>query len=309
MMFKLNNRAKTLMTSIAISLVLVTLGIISKDSGVLGNFIIISIFIIIIPQFLVRYKKYREIKDMEDRFPAFLRDLAESTSAGLPLHKAIISASKIEYGSLSREVNKMANQLSWGLSLDKVLEQFADRIKSSKRLYLATEIIKEAYFSGGDIKSTLNSLVDGQILLSEASKEKTSMLNQYVVLMYAITFLFLIIIVFINKLMIPMFQLSQQVTEFGMTNPCDSCAGIECNICGMFNAVSSNIFNISENSIASYYVSIFFFLAIFQSFFAGLVAGQISEGSAIAGLKHSLILVSIVFGVFSILVRIGLLGV
>jgi archaeal flagellar protein FlaJ len=306
-MIKLSNRDKTLTTSILISITLITLGAISNDPGVLGNFIIISAFIILVPQFLIRYRIYRELRDMEDKFPSFLRDLTESLTAGLPLHKGIISVSRINYGPLSKEVNKMSNQISWGMPLDKVLDQFSERIKSSKRMYLATKIMKESHFSGGDIKSTLNSLVEGQILLSETSKEKSSMMSQYVVLMYAITILFLVIIVFINKLMVPMFQMSQQVTEMGMTNPCNSCYGLECGICDVFGAVSSSIFNVEQDSISSYYISIFFFLSIVQSFFAGLVAGQISEGSVIAGLKHSLILVSMVFGVFSILVRIGLL--
>lgn len=308
-MKKMTKRTKILLTTVAIAAFLVFVGIFSKDPGVLGNFIIISVFIILVPQFLIGYKKYREMKDMEEKFPSFLRDLTESMMAGLPLHKALIATSKIQYGPLSNEVSKMANQLSWGIPLDKVLEQFAERIKSSKRMYLATKIIKESYFSGGDVNSTLNALVEGQITLSEAGKEKSSMMNQYVVLMYAITFLFLIIIVFINKLMIPMFELSQQTTEFGLKNPCNTCIqGLECSICDMFQGVAKNVFNIEGTSIAAYYVSLFFFLSIVQSFFAGLVAGQISEGSVTAGLKHSLILVGIVFGVFSILVRIHLLG-
>jgi len=304
----LSKESKILCTSIAIAILLFALGLISKDPGVLGNLIIIAVFIILVPQFLVRYRKFREIRNMESRFPAFLRDLTESLTAGLPLHKALISTSKVHYGPLSKEIEKMVNQLSWNVPLDNVLEQFSERIKSSKRMYLAVKIIRESYFSGGDIKSTLNYLVENQITLSEATKEKSSMLNQYVVLMYAITILFLIIIVFINKLMIPMFEMSQQITESGLSNPCDSCRGFECSICGLFQGVAKTIFNIDETSIASYYVSLFFFLSIVQSFFAGLVAGQISEGSVTAGLKHSLILVGIVFGVFRILVRIGLMG-
>lgn len=307
-MKKLTRRAKILLISSIIGIVLVSLGIASGDPGVIGNFTIIAGMIVMVPQFFLRYQKYREIKEMEEKFPSFLRDLTETLTAGLPLHKALLSTSKIQYGPLSKEIKKMAHQLSWGIPLDKVLEQFAERIKSSKRMYFATKIIKESYFSGGDVNSTLNSLVESQILLSEAKKEKSSMLNQYVVLMYIISFLFLIIIVAINKLMIPMFELSEQVTEFGLTNPCNVCMGIECAICGMFQGVATTLFDIEGTHIAAYYVSLFFFLSIVQSFFAGLVAGQISEGSVIAGLKHSLILVCIVFGMFSILVRIGLLG-
>jgi len=86
----LSKESKILCTSIAIAILLFALGLISKDPGVLGNLIIIAVFIILVPQFLVRYRKFREIRNMESRFPAFLRDLTESLTAGLPLHKALI---------------------------------------------------------------------------------------------------------------------------------------------------------------------------------------------------------------------------
>jgi flagellar protein FlaJ len=287
---------------------MVASAIVSKNQGVLGIIVILSLFVIIIPQFLIRYRKFREIKEMEEKFPTFLRDLIESIRAGLPFHKALISASKIQYGPLSKEISKMSNQLTWGIPLDKVLEQFSERVRSSNRMYVAIKIIRESHLSGGDVVSTLDSLVESQLKLIEVEKEKSSTLNQYVVLMYVITFIFLIIVVLINKFMIPIFEISQQVLEFGLTNPCNACMGMECSICKMFSGVSEGIFGIDPGEISSYYVAIFFFLAIIQSFFAGLVAGQISEGSWIAGMRHSLILVSITFGIFTILVYTGLLG-
>lgn len=307
-MKQLTTASKVFFICLGIAVLLISLAIASKIRGVIGQAVIISLFIIAVPQFFIRYKRYIEIKEMEEKFPSFLRDLIESLRAGLPFHKALISTSKVQYGSLSKEIKKMANQLSWGISLDKVLDQFSERIKSSKRMYLATKIIRESYFSGGDVFSTLNSLVEGQITLVEAGKEKTSTLNQYVILMYAISFIFLVIVIAINKLMIPMFEISQQVTEFGLTNPCNTCLGVECSICGMLQGVAG-IFKVEETHIAAYYISLFFFMSLVQSFFAGLVAGQISEGSMTAGIKHSLILVTIVVGMFFILTEIGLLGV
>ncbi len=298
-----------LFITIGISAVLIIIGIITADAGVIGNSIILSTFIIAAPILYTRYKSFREFKEMEEKFPNFLRDLVESLRAGLPLHKAIINASKINYGTLSREVNKMANQLSWGMPIDKVLNQFSQRVKSSKRMTSGIQIIMQSYLSGGEVVSTMESVADSHLLLIETEKEKSSSLSQYVIVMYAISLIFIGIVVAVNKLMVPIFNLSQQEAEFGLSNPCSACSGMECSVCSLFEATSTNVFNLDPASIGSYYTALFFFMSIIQAIFSGLVAGQISEGSAIAGGRHSLILASITFGVFSILVRLGVLGV
>ena len=107
----LSKERKVLLITLGISLVLLIIGVLSKDVGVLGNMIILSVFIVAVPQLIFNYLSYREMKEVELRFPHFLRDLVESTRAGLPLHKAIIFAKDTDYGPLSKEIKKMANQL------------------------------------------------------------------------------------------------------------------------------------------------------------------------------------------------------
>ena len=126
--------------------------------------------------------------------------------------------------------------------------------------------------------------------------------------MYAISLIFIGIVVAVNKLMVPIFGLSQQDVEFGLSNPCNACAGLECSVCTLFETTSGNVFGLDATSIGAYYTSLFFFMSIMQAILSGLVAGQISEGSVIAGARHSLILASITFGVFSIFVRLGIIG-
>jgi len=157
----------------------------------------------------------------------------------------------------------------------------------------------------------LESVADTLLVLEESEKEKKSLLNQYVVMMYALSFVFIGIVAAINKLMVPIFEASAVAgaeVVMGMSNPCSSCGGVGCAVCGLYETVAK-IFNIDPSSIGAYYVALFFFMSIIQSSFAGLVAGQISENSVIAGLKHSIILLSASFAIFSILIRMKLLGV
>lgn len=302
---------KILLVSVSVSAFLFSLVVISADPGVLGNVVILSTFIIAVPQLLFRYERYRTLKEMETRFPSFLRDMVESIRSGMPFHQSIVIASNVDYGKLSKEIKKMANQISWGIPFNKVIDQFADRVKESKRLNTALKTIKEAYISGGDVISTLESVADTAIILDEAEKERKSLLSQYVVLMYGISFLFLGIVAGINRLMVPIFQVSMfagGTEEMGIINPCDQAVGFGRSICDVLQ-LSCGVFGIDVTNIGCYYTSLFFAMSMIVAACSGIVAGQISENSVIAGVKHSIILSAITFGAFSILVRLGIMGI
>jgi flagellar protein FlaJ len=273
--------------------------------------IILITFIIAGHQLLIRYREYRELKEMEERFPTFLRDLIESIRSGMAPHQAIIATSKLEYGALSKEIKKMANQISWGMTMESVLDQFARRMRRSRRLHTSINMIRESYFSGGEMETTLDAVADNVTVLEESEKERKSLLNQYVVIMYGVTLIFIGIVVAINRLLVPVFQVSGPAIgeAVGLINPCTVCVGVECSVCVLYDATSHYLFGIDPRSIGAYYTSLFFFMSLVQALFSGLIAGQISEGSLTAGTKHSLILAAITFGAFGILVRFGLMGV
>ncbi|MGC8812109.1 MAG: type II secretion system F family protein [Candidatus Aenigmatarchaeota archaeon] len=312
--FELTTNTKILLASVVASIFFLVVGIISNDRAVLGNSIILSAFAIAGPVFFFKYMKTREIKEMEEKFPFFLRDVIEGLRSGSPLHTSVTMASKYEYGKLTPEIKKMASQISWGMSFDKVIDQFAERVKASKRLTVVSKIIKEAYLSGGDIISTLETVADNMTVLDDYEKERRSLLSQYIVLMYIINFLFIGIVVGINRLMIPIFKVEAvgQLEMIGLQNPCTFCSQLSCVFCDILGGISS-IFNLGDvkllENMGSYYTSLFFLMAIVESTFCGLVAGEISEGSAIAGIKHSIIMVVITFGSFFILVNFGIMGV
>ncbi|OGI14954.1 hypothetical protein A3K63_02920 [Candidatus Micrarchaeota archaeon RBG_16_49_10] len=153
-----SKKAKVLIITSLIAFAFLVVGIMTGDGGIIGNMLILSVFVVSIPFMIITYMDYRRFKEMELRFPDFLRDLVESTKSGIPLHKAIINANQTNYGPLSDEINKMANQLSWNVSLIKVLEQFNKRMTPSPVLRKLIRVIIETYKSGGLIYRTLDSL-------------------------------------------------------------------------------------------------------------------------------------------------------
>ena len=206
---------------------------------------------------------------------------------------------------------KRQNQLSWGIPLDRVLDQFAERVKGSKRLNMTIQTIRETYLSGGDVASTLEAMADNLTILREAEKEKSSILSQYVLLMYVISIMFVGIVIAINKFMVPIFESAPAGIEvIGLTNPCEVArTTFTISLCSFYNSIST-IFLPKEKvgGIISYYIPLFFMMSMIESFFAGLIAGVISEDSILSGLKHSIILCLITFGSFGIMVRAGFLG-
>jgi len=304
---------RVILISSTVSIAIISLGFITSSPGVIGNGIILAIFLIAVPIIIFRYEKFKALKEMEEKFPLFLRDVVESIRSGMPLHLAIVASSKLEYGRLSKEVEKMSNQITWGIPVIKVLNQFGERVKGSKRLFDATETIAESYMIGGDVVATLDSVAENLTYLDEAQKEKKSTLNEYVILMYAIAFIFVGINASINKLLLPIFQLANtpgSAEVLGFSNPCASTAGIETFICNLYAIPAEYIFLIpATNGIAIYYTSIFFFMSVIVAISSGLVAGEIADGSLVSGIKHSVIMTAGVVGTMLILKQLGLLGI
>lgn len=309
MRIKLSIEQKIILVSISITSFLIALGLITSNLGVVSNAFILFAFMLILPLILLKYERERSIREMEEKMPLFLRDMVESIRSGIPFHQAIVSSSKLDYGALSKEVNRMANQISWGMPVNKVLDQFVDRVKSSKRLFMALKILRESYFTGGDVISTLESVSSNLNELNDAGKERRSLLNQHMVLMYALVFIFVAILVAMNKLMVPIFQISSTpgAETLGIQSPCADNPSI---ICSIFSIPARYIFNLPDpTNIGAYYLSLFFYMSTIVAVACGLVVGQIMEGSVIAGLKHSLILTVAVWGILLLLKTINFLGV
>lgn len=309
---ELTKETKTFLASLAAAAFLIGISFLSGEEGTFGSAIILSTFAIALPQLFFRYERYRELKEMESRFPSFLRSLTESLRSGAPLHSAFMEQRKFDFGPLSKEIKKVSNQLSWGMPLEKVLEKFAQRLRGSKRLFVSVRIIRESYLSGGNVPSILDSVADNDAMLDDAVKERQSLLSQYVLLMYAIGLIFVAIVVAINNLLIPVFSLESQLQPLGGTtlkNPCAAPSGFSATVCGIFTGTSQYVFGLDPKSVAAYYVSLFFIMSLIQSVFSGLVAGQISENSIQSGIKHSSILLGITVGAFLILRQLNMLGV
>ncbi|MBU0530765.1 MAG: type II secretion system F family protein [Candidatus Aenigmatarchaeota archaeon] len=302
---KLKKQNKILIIMTVISVGLVATGLFIGDPGVIGNMIIISIFLIIVPEFLYKYSRYVWVQDLEEEFPNFVRDLSDAKRSGMSFPEAIGLTSKSNYGKLTPEIEKMHNRLTWGTPFLRVLDIFGRNVSESKIINEALNLIRESYESGGNVASTLEAISRDMMMLREAESERESLIKQHVFIMYGVFIMFLGVAIMIIQVMVPMVE-AQPVNqgEFGLqfSNPCEGVGFFPCNL---YSGVGSFL-GVPEG-VGMYYTSLFFLVVVVQGLFTGLIAGQIGENSIISGVKHSLIMVFISIGVFLFMAKTGTL--
>ena len=288
-----------------ISAVLIIVGIGFGNAALLGNLIIIALLITAGPYFFFRYSRYMWVKSLEMEFPNFVRDLADSVRS-MPLPEALGIVKKSNYGNLTQEVKRMHNRMSWGTPFLRALEIFENKVKESKVISEALMILRESYLSGGNMVFTLESIARDLLMLREAEAERSSMLRQHIMVMYAIFFMFLGISLMIIMVMVPMMESQSQIGtgidtgplagQFSFANPCPPEKAYMFP-CGLYVGVSLTLGQ-DASKIGAYYIALFFYALIIQGIFVGLITGQLGENSMVAGIKHSMIMVFVTVAIF-----------
>ncbi len=302
-----------LILSAASALFLILLSLILGNIPLLVNMLLLSMLIVILPYSVYKFIRLKKVKSYENDFPSFLRDISESMRADLSLIQSIQAAAKSDYGLLSHEIQKMSNQLSWNVPVEKVLKSFADRVEDSKIIVRSLLIIDQSNKSGGNIEDTMEALANNIESIKDTQQEKGVLLNQQVMMMYAIFFIFLGITITLIKFLIPLLQSQQPVGGFGIQgfnpNPCAACVGSEnpaCGGCHTFDAISMAFTLGNPEDASSYYKALFLAMILIQGFFSGLIAGQIGSDSVVVGIKHSMIMLLSGFMIFMIVIKTGL---
>ncbi len=257
----------------------------------------LGVFIGTVPISAYEYFKFARFKRMEDSFPRFMKDFSEAVKGGMTIPQALTMTAKIDYGSLSTEVKKADNQVSWGLPFPKAMQRFADRIQGSTVMKQSFTIINESFRSGGDIANTMNSIAMNIGLIKEIEDERKSIMSQQIYIMYFIFFMFLGIIVLLYKMIVPMLGININDPN----TPIDPAAN--CEALGLPSILMCNIGRAMGLGCEHvYFVSLFLFMCLIQGVSSGILAGVIGEGKVAAGIKHAAAMVIATLCVFVIFV-------
>ncbi len=227
---------------------------------------------------IYEFFRLRRVRKIDNRFPDFVRDLAESRRAGMTFTKAIMYSSKGNYGVLSSEIKKIAMQISWGSSVENALRAFSKRI-NTKLITRTISLIIEASRSGGNVADVLDAASkDAREIKLLESERRASMLS-YVAVVYVSMFVFMVIILVLSVSLIP-----NMVGESSFS-------------AGSYTSTGSSISQVAITQL-------FYTAAIVQTVFMGIVAGVFEEGDIISGVKHVFIMILITFVVFKIFLSV-----
>ncbi|MBU2520342.1 MAG: type II secretion system F family protein [Nanoarchaeota archaeon] len=233
--------------------------------------------IAVVPTTLLYYKTRRSRGQIESQFINFIRDLTESISTGMTLPMALNQCSKRDYLALSPYIRDIASQVDWGIPFSKALQTFAKK-SGSTSIKRAISTIIETYKVGGKITNTLKSVSRSLITIEKIKQERTASVHAQILTSYMIFFIFIFILVILQTFLVP-----------ALTPP---------DVPGV-SAMPSQSGGVDSELYSESFIN----FIVIQGLFAGLATGKMAEGSIIAGLKHSILLVVVGYTTFSLAVQ------
>lgn len=241
--------------------------------------IVFTVFILIIPLMVFHeYKKRREDR-IQSQIPDFLKKLASTNETGMTLWDSIKLMTRSDIG-LSKEIKKIRNDIEWGLAVNEALVRFANRVRTHI-VSRSVTLLTKANESSGDIGEVLNVAARDASAEQELKAERRINMFIYVVIIY-ISFL-----VFVGIIYIISTTFLQEMVKAGEKVSGTGGGAVPLSL----TREKLNVYN-----------RMFFHGALIQGFSSGLIAGVMGEGSVLSGLKHSVIMITIGYILFTLFV-------
>jgi flagellar protein FlaJ len=189
--------------SVPIAMVFFAIGMIATwGTPIIDDVIIFSVLIIITPPAFTFHKKYKRTSTIEEYLPTFLRDISEMSRAGLTLPRAVNTVARGEYGALTKEVQAMDASMSWGVSFEESLENFAKRVPTPI-ITRTVALITQASKAGGRVVSVLEAAARDAREVKLLERERRGNMMVYVVISYMSFFVFLFVIGMLTSTFVP----------------------------------------------------------------------------------------------------------
>jgi len=193
----------------------------------------------------------------EESMPSFLRDISENRKTGMPPEKSIAqAAARRGYGSFTKILKRIVNQIEWGVSLRKIYMDLREHLRSWPVLTNFLILIETIEVGGGS-PDALDLLAAYSEKIRDIEKNKREMLRPYVLLPFVWTILMALTFTFTFYV----------VTHLPIMR------------------VSGPALPTMESQLALFSSAI-----VFHSWLSGFFTGKVTQGSFAAGFKYSILL-------------------
>ena len=256
----------------------VSIGPLGIHPTIFLNFFGLMFFFFLWPASFYWERVENKKNEIEEKFPDFLRDLAEYWKGGLSMTVAVQTLATSEYGALNDEVKKMSDQLSWGIKFSDVILQFAERV-GTPLVKRAISLISEADRAGGKISDILVTAANDSREIKFLEGERKRAIGSYIAVIWTSYFVFLGVIVVLSTVFIP---------AIANSNSSDDGGG------------GQNIGNMKIRNVDPlFFLTIFYYGVTMQAIGTGCMAGLMATGRFSAGFKHSGMMILVALVVFN----------
>ncbi len=177
-MRKFTEREKEILWIVSVCLsvmIFITTILTLKEQLLFEDCLFFSIIVAITPPAVLDYWEYRWRGSINERLPDLFRNIVQAQKTGMSLPRALEEASKRNYGSLTEELKRIVNQMSWGLSFEEALQKFGNRINTSL-VQRCVPLIIEASHSGGRVEEVfapMGSFIQSTLTMEKKRKAQT----------------------------------------------------------------------------------------------------------------------------------------
>jgi len=248
--------------------------------SVIDDHIVIGLLIVLIP-YAIFYEIYsRKVFGIQSLIPDFLERMAGINQVGLTIAQAIAIMVNTNLGLLSYEIRRIKRDMEWGANFTEALVRFEERVSSPSIARTVTLITKASEMSG-QISVVLSIAASDAKMTEVLKKERLIEMFIYTAIVYLSFFVFLFVVGVLATQFLPVLA---NITTTGIPAV----------------GAMSGIGSIPIQTINR----ILYHACIIQALFSGIIAGQMSEVSLEAGIKHSCILIIITLVIFNVLLAI-----
>lgn len=224
------------------------------------------------------YNRWRT--KIDDNIPGMLADIAGNVRSGFSITRSIELAADTDYGPLTEQLRIDQVQLSWGLTLEQVMQNQVKRVDSqlAKRTFTS---LAQASESGGKIQDVIDAIQRHTTELQQIEKETKNALRPYVSTTYVAVGIFLAIsVVLIDSFFTQIFASQSKIGSQGAS-------------------IFAGLGGLSLPALKQAFLQ----MGLIESVFGGLGAGKLGEASFAAGFKHVVALAVLNIVVFTVFVR------
>ncbi len=214
-------------------------------------------------------KIWREHK-ISAEMPDFLKKLASTNETGMTLTQSIALIANSNFGTMSKEVQKIWKNIQWGVDVNTALKMFANSLNTALSTRVITLITKAAE-SSGDIRDVLNVAANDAKIGEQIRRERSDGMLIYVV------------IIFISFACSSIVSTRSRPALYRSWRPREYQRSLDRRFVSRAGATFIQAFNPED------YKRLFFHAAMIQGLFAGILAGVMGEGRWMSGLKYAII--------------------